>query len=300
MSSQKSIWNKGDALLLEGNPNKNFSRLFFHYSNLALNRFRWENLPPGLESRHIEHALYSTGVAVFFKEPGTETLRCLPCTYCMEKNIYGEPVGVIAHGHDVQYTLKIDDCVIIRDNDMEVAPLTHIYHYAELIDETENTIFTNLEQQRFPFIVPVTKENEQSMKTLMTQVSDNNQHIFVDKTLTENVNKGEGIDGIKVLNTGVPYLLDKLSVTKHDFENDLFTFLGINNTNTDKKERMLVDEINVNNGNILMSLDLGYKNRELSRKELNKKWSYNVELVKVIDELSVSFKGSEDNEKDTE
>ena len=66
MSKTKSIWNKGDALLLEENFNdRNLGRLFFLFSNLALNRFTWENLPTGLESRHIEKALFEFGQCAF-------------------------------------------------------------------------------------------------------------------------------------------------------------------------------------------------------------------------------------------
>ena len=33
-------------------------RLTKHYQMLALNRYKWENLPNGIESRYIEEMLY--------------------------------------------------------------------------------------------------------------------------------------------------------------------------------------------------------------------------------------------------
>ena len=36
-------------------------RLTKHYQMLALNRYRWENLPNGIESRYIEEMLYDNG-----------------------------------------------------------------------------------------------------------------------------------------------------------------------------------------------------------------------------------------------
>ncbi len=36
----------------------NEHRLYRFFKLLACNRFRWENLPDGIESRHIEEALF--------------------------------------------------------------------------------------------------------------------------------------------------------------------------------------------------------------------------------------------------
>ena len=37
------------------------ARLSKHYQMLALNRYKWENLPNGIESRYIEQMLYENG-----------------------------------------------------------------------------------------------------------------------------------------------------------------------------------------------------------------------------------------------
>ena len=45
---------------------RHLARLYNRYKLLALNMFEWKNLPPTIESRHIEHALYSTGKSIIF------------------------------------------------------------------------------------------------------------------------------------------------------------------------------------------------------------------------------------------
>ena len=73
----------------------------------------------------------------------------------------------------------------------------------------------------------------------------------------------------------------------------LLTKLVLNNSSINKKERLLVDEVNVNNGQILMYLDIDYKNRVLACEQINKKFGLNVQVEKVIDNLSLDFLGKE-------
>ena len=56
MSKTKSMWNRGVELLLNTHDNHNLSILLNEIMLLALNRFKWINLPDGMESRHIERA----------------------------------------------------------------------------------------------------------------------------------------------------------------------------------------------------------------------------------------------------
>ena len=69
--------------------------------------------------------------------------------------------------------------------------------------------------------------------------------------------------------------------------------LGLNNANLNKKERLISDEVNANNSNILMNLELGYKNRELGLELVNKKFDLDIKLEKTINTLDVSFTGNE-------
>ena len=52
--------------------------------------------------------------------------------------------------------------------------------------------------------------------------------------------------------------------------------LGINNNNTDKKERLLVDEVNANNEFILVNIDHMYEERKKACEEINRKFGLNI------------------------
>lgn len=294
MSSKKSVWTKGDSLLLDNALATNNYRIFDYFSTLVLNRFKWTNLPQSLEGRFIEKALYNNGQAFFYKDEKLGYV-CLPCEDCSELNIYGEPLAVKVFGHGFSKIVPISDGVRILDNDRATPPIVHINYYVNVLNEITHTIMMNLRQQRFPFIIPTTKETELTVKNIFNKMDELEPVIFTDKTLSEDIH---GKEGIKVLNTGVPYLLDKLQDFKNDITNELYTLLGINNANTDKKERMLVDEVNVNNVSIMTSLDLAFKTRKDAVKEINKKFGLNISVDTTLNDIDLDFKGNTQDAKE--
>ena len=263
-------------------------RLYLHYKNIALNTYRWDNLPDGLESRHIERALFENGQAFFTKDLSVECplFVCLPCSQSGGLNLYGEPTGYILSGIGNGKTFHINDVekgVRILNNDMAIPTAHHIRHYAKRMYEIDKTIQANLRQQKFPYVVGTTKTNEFTMKNIVDQVDRGEPAVFVDKTLME-----EGKLGIQALRTDSPYLIDKLVTYRNELEKELLTFLGLNST-IQKKERLVVDETNANNSQIEMNLDLGFKQRELACKMINEKFGLNITVEKTIKTLDPVF-----------
>lgn len=288
MSSKKSIFNKGDRDIY-CKQNDDFQLIYKHYELLSKNRFKWSNLPNGIESRHIEKGLYDYGAVAFFKDP-TMGIMCLPCVPTSNINAYGDPVsytlqGLGSYGNRV---VMAKDIVIIRENDLCLPMSVYVANFADKVAETEKTLRQNLRQQRKPYIIATTENNRQSMKTMYQQIDEGEDAIYVDKRKSEG-----GNIGIEVLQTKGDYLVDKLSLHEDKLESKLLSLLGLNNANLNKKERLISDEVNANNSNILMNLELGYKNRELGCQEVNKKFGLEIELEKTINLLDVSFTGNE-------
>ena len=59
------------------------------------------------------------------------------------------------------------------------------------------------------------------------------------------------------------------------------TFLGIDNANTDKKERLITDEVESNNELIYFYLNCFYKTRKKACDEINKKFFNGEEKIKI-------------------
>lgn len=286
MSSNKSKLNKYSKDLQKGYQYYNSARLFSHFSLLAKNRFKWTNLPNTIKSHHIEKVLYEKGEVGFYldDEKGFVALPISPIGCC---NVYGEHVKYMINGIGYNKTVDIDEMVKIKCNDDSSPTMLQVAYYCDLIDDIENTMFFNLNQQKLPYIVPTTKTNELTMKNILKKLETGEPVIYVDERLAQG-----GDVGVRVIKTDAPYLLDKLHAIKQDTYNELYSFLGINNTNTNKKERLLVDEVNVNNNHILMNLELEYKHRQEAAKEINEKYGLNIQVEKTIECLEVDFIGN--------
>lgn len=300
MSRHKSFFHNGDKIVFMTDDRE--GRLYDTYSLIAKNRFRWKNLPEGLESHKIEEYLYNTGEVAFFKDSvdigdgrtKVEQFVCLPCETSGNFNIYGEPVAFNAIGIGYTKFLRSDELVRIKNNDHSSPTRRQVAFYTDWVNDIEKTMRKNLEQLRQPDIIATNKANELSMRNLWDKVKEGEEPIFYDK---ESYRGGEF--PVQVLNRNVTNNLDSLQKNKDDVMFELLTFLGINNANTSKKERMIVDEVNVNNIHILMNLDVEYKNRKDACDLINEKFGLNVEVEMVIEELEDKFM-KEEQPLDTE
>ena len=253
-------------------------RLTKHYQMLALNRYRWENLPNGIESRYIEEMLYDNGECAMFDHPDFG-LTVLRSSSRENLNIYGEPTKLSLTGFNEHRTVMMDECVRIMNNDLALPTLPNIVYYARRMAEIDDIIMQNLRQQRVPYLFATDENNSFSMKSLYDRMYQGEPAIFIDKEML----KGEP-ENIMVIPTTAPYLVDKLQIQKQEMERELLTFLGINNT-LEKKERVIVDETNSNNQFIKMASDIGFKQRQLACEQMNQMFGLNVRVIETQDEF---------------
>lgn len=280
MSKRKSrIANNPSLLLNKDDICNNKDRLYKHYKLMACNRFKWENLPIGLESRHIENFLFEFGQCFLFKD-NKLGLICLPSHNAGNLNIYGDPIKINVTAENGEYSkiLNVDEGIRILSNDLAIPPKHFIIHYVQKMDDIETVINRNLKQQMKPFFVTATEKNLLSVKNIVNDYKTGEEVVIGDKNLGE-----EGFDGLKLLTTGVEYLVDKLEMQRKAIESELLSYLGLNNSNTEKKERLLFDEVNANNEYINTNLDLEYKTRLRACQLINEKFGTNINVIKVVD-----------------
>lgn len=245
-------------------------QLYNRYLNLAINRFTWNNLPQGMESRKIEEMLIKTGKVMFFKDNGVYI--CLQAFGVGMYDIYNEPITYNVVGNNFNKTIDRDNGVIIRNNATGTNDHDDLLLFAERINEVEQTMDVNLNAQKTPYVILCDEKERLTFKNILKQVNKFKYAIFG--------SKGLKINNVDVLQTKADFLLDKLQDTKNALMNELLTFLGINNSNTDKKERLLVDEVNSNNDFILVNIDHMYDERKRAVEEINKKFGLNISVEK--------------------
>ena len=240
---------------------------------VATSLFTWEGLDEvaGIgASRFLELALYENGRGVFFKddELGYMALRVNPND---KFNVYMLPTKVICYSFEYNKEKDFDDVVYIMNNNLQKPTLETLKLFAYRLYEVERTIDTNLLAQKTPILIEGDTKTILTLKNVYMQYSGNTPFIFGNKQYDLS-NK------LSVLKTDAPYLLDKLTLYKHEIWNECLSFLGINNANTDKKERLITDEVNSNNELINYYLNCFYKTRKEACEQINKKYGLNIEI----------------------
>lgn len=253
---------------------------------LSVSLFTWKGLDDIAgtgASRFLELSLYEDGKGVFVKddELGYMALKVSPSD---KLNVYMLPVKVMCWsiGYNKQYAF--DDVVYIMNNELEKPTREFMELFAYRLYETERTIDINLQAQKTPILIEGDTKTIVTLKNVYMQYSGNTPFIFGNKQFDIS-NK------LNVLKTDAPYIIDKLDVHKHQIFNDALTVLGIDNANTDKKERLITNEVESNEELIKYYLNCYYKTRKKACDDINKKFGLNIsiELNKdIIDLLNVT------------
>lgn len=241
---------------------------------VATSLFTWEGLDEiGGNSRFLEQVLYEDGKACFLKddEMGYLSLRVNPCD---RLNVYRLPIKVMAYSIGYNKRFNFNDVVYIMNNEMQLPTRNTLELIGYRLFETERTIDVNLIAQKTPVLIEGDTKTILTLKNVYQQYSGNTPFIFGNKQFDIS-NK------LNVLKTDAPYLIDKLELHKHELWNEALTYLGINNANTDKKERLVVNEVDSNNQLITFYLNCFYKTRKKACDEINKKFFDGEEKIKI-------------------
>lgn len=237
-----------------------YRTLYNKYKMVAMNEFEWNDLPEGIEPRHIEKWLFSRGYCCFFKR-NKGSFTVLECSSDGRQNVYGDPTGYRIYGVGYQTHRPADKCVIIRNNILGLSTEDFVIHYVNKITEAERTMDVNVKACKTPVIFACDDKDVLTFKRIFQQVDGNVPAIFADR--------GLNLDSITAFQTGVKFMGNELMDYKRAVESDLLTFLGQNNTPVDKKERLITDEAEANNQLIESFAELQLEAREKACEEIN-------------------------------
>ena len=120
--------------------------------------------------------------------------------------------------------------------------------YAQQLADVQMVINTNLSLHKMPFVIITDDEDTaKRIKDCIRRILNNELAVYLNAA---------DKNALSSLNTITPYIIDKLYQYKVDLENELKTYLGLdNNGGYEKKERMLVDEVNSQRATIDDSAD---------------------------------------------
>lgn len=252
---------------------------------LALNVFQFKNMDPFIDMSRVNYSLLCNGSIAFFKDDVTGDLLALPYTPVGSLDIYGRPqaIRVIPYFGAYNRTLykKNKEFVIMYDNEARLPLYPQIIASAERLALIKRTIDINIAQQSTNRIWTAPEEKMLTLQRLLEQVDSK-------------VNTIVGYDGLdineinSILNIA-PFVADKLNDAKKEEWSEFLEMIGITSSVTQKKERLITDEVFTSMGGTIASRFNRYESRRKAIEEINETFGTNIE-VEFYDGLPTTIK----------
>ena len=117
---------------------------------------------------------------------------------------------------------------------------TIVDYYVSRMVQVDLVINTNLQLQKMPFLIGVNEIDKDKMEDIVQRIINNEVVIFANL---------EDLQKVQTLATQTPYIVDKLNDYKRSLEQELMTFLGVDNNGSNSLEQthVSVDAVNANN-----------------------------------------------------
>lgn len=278
MGRKRNLQNKNPYQLevLRGN------RWYAHYkrylADLAFQLFEWKNLPDSVDPRYLEMSIHLYGYVSFYKDPiigyiasqgalsGTINHYLLPTHFHASSPNYQKTFPIYHYQGDTKDGMG----VVIYNNDEHIPSMETIELFASELANTHEVMNVNLNAQKTPVLIKSTGNNLLSLKQVYNQFEGNTPAIFADESFD--------VNSVEAIKTDAPYVVDKLNQHRDALWNQALTWMGINNANLQKKERMITDEATSNNDQILNSGSIMLKSRKEACELINELYGLNLSV----------------------
>ena len=264
-------------------------RFYLRYlTELACNRFKWSGFPDAPEGdirvRYLELTLFRYAVAVFFRHKDFDKYLALRATQSGNLDMYFDPEAyhLYSNGHTPGIdglTVNAKDCVPIWANYLRCPDLDLVSIYVRRIAKFDRTIEINLNALRHPYIIVADDTTRHSMANFFRQIDEGQPLVTVQGALADSLEKLVKVFDMKLH----PDTISNLLLDKKKAWQECMTFLGINNANQDKKERLVVAEVSANDSEIMMARKIALDSRQLACEQINKKYGLNVSVEWNVD-----------------
>ena len=246
----------------------------------ALAVFKW-TLPEWWDENYFLYVLYCRGYAAIFDSGkfGVIPQECGLQGY----NVFYRPTNVIIANPllDIKNREIGKDAVLMQLQPDYMGVLDLCGHYAEKMALASSAINQNLWNTKISIVFFAGNDAEQqSIKKAYDRMSDGDPMVVVHKNLRDE----NGNLKYEVFNRDVKssYVISDLISDLRKIEAEFDTRIGVPNANTDKRERLITDEVNANNVETHILCDMwmdsiqdGIKNvKDMFGLDLKCEWRY--------------------------
>lgn len=283
--------------------NLEFQNVFMTLSNMCLNIFEWKGLPDTCDPRLMEFALLYRGFMAFYRDnagniwsysagPGGELTK------------YGYP----NKGYLYALNGTVEQCqfywpfmdntnangVLCLDSKLHYPFINYIVRGAERVSDAKRAIDVALQNAKRPYIFSGTEEQCATIKSIYNDIANNEPYIIVDDSTINTVKP----TSLNTYPNATP-IKDLWDVYKNVYA-DVLETMGIQvNDQSDKKERMTIQEVSGNLSLVKRTQDFRLEERQAFCERVNEAFGLNVsvdyknDILENINELSGNIEGGQ-------
>lgn len=209
--------------------------------------FKWV-LPNGWNEDYFLWTLYTWGyiAGIYTNEYGLIPQQC----GLLGQGLYLQPDYIFVGTQYVQIPSRRigDQCVLFRLRADYLGMMDIINFYAMQLAEAYTALIVNLRTSKLPFVFTGSDKKEvEALKKLADKIDSGEYATFL--------KQGQGSWETFNRNVKESYIVSDLIQDIRKIMNNFNTEIGIPNTNVEKKERMVSDEVNSNNVETMLKMD---------------------------------------------
>lgn len=240
---------------------------------ICLSMFEWQNLPTSMNARFIEMCLFYNGQAALLYDDNYGYINTMAADggYI---NIYGLPTELNCYSYRFNQRRSLymtdtgeekgSECILVMNNYERVPTCATVNLFAYRLAEAQRTADVNIKAQRTPILLTTDQKQLFTLKKMYEEYDGNTPAIFADKnTITP--------DALKAIKTDAPFIAQNIMDYKREIWNEFLTFMGISNL-SEKRERMVSNEIDSNNELVNLNLQALLIPRKEACRQFNEKY----------------------------
>ena len=264
---------------------------------LAENVFEFKNLPEFIDTAYLNKTLLKQGSIAFFVDE-VMGLIALPYSNIGNLDVYGRPNNIHVYSQNgYQKNLSSEEFVIMYDNNGRYPLYLDVCQYAERLALDTRTIDINIMQQRTPRFWKCKTENKKTIEDLINNVDTNVNTILTYKDID--------LDDVNIVLQPAPYIAEQVDLHKEKDWNEFLRLIGIANSNFQKKERNIKDEVVASQGGTVASRFSRFEPRKKAIDLINEKFEKYLEnpieveyydgLPTTLETFDFDYEGGEDD-----
>lgn len=268
----------------------NNTSYFYYYDKLMkmiYTIFKFDNVPPYWNMPYFKEKLFNRGVlAVVDTSAGVLPLECsynginiwgMPVYFNINNVVLGNLRGKIGEDGELIYFSVVENTY--------KSMVQLVDRYASLLANIDGSLNTTLINSRMAQVFEASSNSQlKVMEKVYDQISNGKPAVFVRK------NSEEPFEHAIFNNVKNTYIGNDLIITKQSIFNEFKSEIGINNSNTQKKERLITSEVENNKEELNSNIYEWYYNLSDCISKVNAMFKLNISVS--FNENVVNVKGN--------